>query len=103
MLWPPPSPTPSHPFRPTLLFFGGSLRLEQLSYSGGARQAYHQHVLLRNHPRVQYGGDLRAYRNSTFCFCPYGDGWGNRLPHAVLGGCIPVIVQVWGRTRVAGG
>ena len=33
-------------------------------------------------------------RESDFCFAPYGTGFGNRLPHSVLGGCIPVIVQV---------
>ena len=74
-----------------LLYFGGSWRLDQLSYSGGARQAYYKHIHLQNDSRVKFGGS--AYHESQFCFIPYGEGWGNRLPLAVLHGCLPVIVQ----------
>ena len=35
-----------------------------------------------------------AHRASDFCFAPYGGGYGNRLPHIAIGGCVPVTVQV---------
>ena len=35
-----------------------------------------------------------ALRESTFCFVPYGDGWGSRIVHVMHGACIPIIVQV---------
>jgi len=78
--------------RKYLLYFGGGFRHTR-SYSGGARQAYKQHVLSKNDPRVKDGGHIDMYRESVFCFNPYGDGWGNRLPHIILGACIPVTVQ----------
>ena len=73
-----------------LTYFWGTFR-DQTSYSGGARQAYYKHVHLLNDSRVKFGGG--AYHLSDFCFIPYGEGWGNRLPPSVLHGCIPVIVQ----------
>ena len=48
--------------RKNLIFFGGSIRPEDPSYSGGARQAYHEFVNARNDPRVKYGGDELAFR-----------------------------------------
>ena len=81
-----------------LLFFGGAINLEQFEYSGGARQAFFRYVVNNSipHPDVVYqkkGVAIHLYRASTFCFCPYGGGWGNRLVHAMASGCIPVIVQ----------
>ncbi len=40
---------------------------------------------------------MEKFRESTFCFCPYGDGWGSRIVHAMASACIPVIVQVRGQ------
>ncbi len=48
--------------RPVLLYFGGGWRLDQQSYSGGARQAYHKHVVQTNDPRVKTGGDNTDYQ-----------------------------------------
>ena len=79
--------------RPYLLFFGGSIRPQQFEYSGGARQAFQKYVLSRKHPDVIFGGGPSRYREATFCFTPYGDGWGNRIVHVMQGACIPVIVQ----------
>ena len=82
--------------RPYLLFFGGSIFHHWMEYSGGARQAFDKHVLNKSHPDISYGGkygDSEGYRSATFCFCPYGHGWGNRVVHAIHGGCIPIVVQ----------
>ncbi|GAX73303.1 hypothetical protein CEUSTIGMA_g757.t1 [Chlamydomonas eustigma] len=79
--------------RKHLLYFGGSFRLDAPEYSGGARQAYHEHVVKKNDPRVKTGGTSEDYRSSNFCFCPYGQGFGNRIQHIVLAGCVPVTVQ----------
>uniref|UniRef100_A0A7R9YSL4 EGF-like domain-containing protein n=1 Tax=Chlamydomonas euryale TaxID=1486919 RepID=A0A7R9YSL4_9CHLO len=82
------------PPRENLLFFGGSIRQHQKAYSGGARQAFFEYVLERHDPRVKYGGlGYDEYWRASFCFNPYGDGYGNRLPHILLGGCVPVTVQ----------
>ena len=35
-----------------------------------------------------------THRMADFCFSPYGDGFGNRLPHIILAGCVPVTIQV---------
>ena len=48
--------------RQFLLYFGGSSRLDDESSSGGARQAFHAHVIARNDPRVKIGGSLAEYR-----------------------------------------
>ncbi len=42
--------------RQYLLYFGGTFRLDSSQYSGGARQAYHKHVVEKNDPRVRTGG-----------------------------------------------
>jgi hypothetical protein len=81
------------PKRPYLLFFGGSIRPQQFEYSGGARQAFQKYVLKANPTDVIFGGGINRYREATFCFTPYGDGWGNRIVHVMQGACIPVIVQ----------
>ncbi|KAG1655401.1 hypothetical protein FOA52_016042 [Chlamydomonas sp. UWO 241] len=81
------------PPRQNLFFFGGALRLGDPTYSGGARQTLHEFVLARNDSRVKYGGPVEEYTRASFCFNPYGDGWGSRLPHILLGGCVPVTVQ----------
>ena len=47
--------------RPYLLFFGGSIQEGNPWYSGGARQAFHDHVMLRNDARVKFGGSLEDY------------------------------------------
>ena len=39
---------------------------------------------------------------SDFCLCPYGDGFGARLPYMAVSGCIPVIVQVWSKSGWCG-
>ncbi|KAG1676352.1 hypothetical protein FOA52_001147 [Chlamydomonas sp. UWO 241] len=76
-----------------LLYFGGAIRPNQKEYSGGARQAFDTHVASKGHPEVKFGGSRITFREATFCFAPYGDGWGSRLMHAMQAGCIPVIVQ----------
>ena len=47
--------------RPYLLYFGGSIRQTELQYSGGARQAFHTYIYLRNHSRVKLGGGGKEY------------------------------------------
>eukprot|EP00955_Chlamydomonas_euryale_P003896 40488-Chlamydomonas_euryale.AAC.1 len=71
-----------------------------VSYASYTRPRRHppcllpQYVLERNDPRVKFGGmGFEEYWLASFCFNPYGDGYGNRLPHILLGGCVPVTVQ----------
>ena len=43
-----------------------------------------------NGARVQLDDEISK---STFCFCPSGTGWGMRVYHVMVLGCIPVIAQ----------
>ncbi|GAX72704.1 hypothetical protein CEUSTIGMA_g160.t1 [Chlamydomonas eustigma] len=76
-----------------LLFFGGSIRRQQFEYSGGARQAFDEHVISKHHSEILIGGGTESYREATFCLSPYGDGWGSRIGSILQNACIPVIVQ----------
>ena len=43
----------------------------------------------------EFVGDMMGHmRASVFCLAPSGHGWGNRIVHAMVTGCIPVIIQV---------
>ena len=67
-------------------------------------QAFWKHIWLHNRTDVSYGHDVAQYTKADYCFIPYGDGWGNRITHAMLHACVPVIVQVGGgKWRVRGG
>mmetsp|Transcript_15713 Transcript_15713/g.28113 ORF Transcript_15713/g.28113 Transcript_15713/m.28113 type:complete len:720 (-) Transcript_15713:811-2970(-) len=89
-----------HVDRNLFLFFAGSMRHNQLLYSGGIRQMVHKLIRekYKDDPTIliKEGGVadyIRTLRNSTFCFSPYGAGYGVRFYQAVLYGCIPVIIQ----------
>lgn len=43
-------------------------------------------------PDLKFGGNtFTDGLQSTFCFIPYGLGWGNRISMAMLQACIPVV------------
>ncbi|KAG2447967.1 hypothetical protein HYH02_006996 [Chlamydomonas schloesseri] len=93
------------PERDLLFFFAGSIRPNDPSYSGGARQALAEHLkgLLGgpdkdSYKDVQfiegYTPDYEAlYARSRFCLAPHGAGFGVRLTLAMTHACIPVIIQ----------
>ncbi|KAL4427672.1 hypothetical protein ABPG75_001761 [Micractinium tetrahymenae] len=81
------------------LFFAGSVLPDHLPYSGGSRQALFRAVQEWNDPEFKMieggaGGEYEdLLRTSKFCFTPLGFGFGMRLVHAMLAGCVPIIVQ----------
>eukprot|EP00197_Chlamydomonas_leiostraca_P007122 CAMPEP_0202862894 /NCGR_PEP_ID=MMETSP1391-20130828/3761_1 /ASSEMBLY_ACC=CAM_ASM_000867 /TAXON_ID=1034604 /ORGANISM="Chlamydomonas leiostraca, Strain SAG 11-49" /LENGTH=615 /DNA_ID=CAMNT_0049542483 /DNA_START=220 /DNA_END=2068 /DNA_ORIENTATION=+ len=89
--------------RPYLLFFAGTIRDHQAHYSGGARQAFHKHLVAPDegkseadklYPDLKFGGPAsETGYQAQFCLIPYGDGWGNRIMFAAYQACIPVITQ----------
>jgi len=54
-------------------------------------------------PKPARSIDVNAeIRNAKYCLCPSGTGWGMRAVHAILLGCVPVVVQHDGiNSRVA--
>ncbi|KAG1665066.1 hypothetical protein FOA52_012485 [Chlamydomonas sp. UWO 241] len=88
--------------RTLLFFFAGGVREDDMTISGGARQAVAK--VLRAHANDTEYSDIlfkegrvdnydQMFLNSTFCIAPYGYGWGLRLPIAVVHGCVPIITQ----------
>lgn len=92
-----------------LLFFAGSIHMDEPEYSGGVRQELWRlwqadklgdRVLISDKNKLPDFEDL--VRSSKFCLAPWGHGWGNRLGLYMIMGCVPVIVQVRaGHTYVA--
>jgi len=52
--------------------------LPDVGYDDGTRSMHHY---------------IQELQRSKFCMAPYGHGWGIRLQHAILHGCVPVIIQ----------
>jgi hypothetical protein len=70
------------------------------NYSGNVRQQLHkmfnsnEHGGLPVHIWEGFSSHYSQLRSSAkFCLAPYGYGWGSRLAHMVLAGCVPVIIQ----------
>lgn len=42
---------------------------------------------------IWFPSNQGSYDNATFCFIPYGHGWGSRIFTAMVHMCIPVIMQ----------
>ncbi|KAG2439616.1 hypothetical protein HXX76_004968 [Chlamydomonas incerta] len=91
-----------------LFFFSGDVRHHEPEYSGGVRQALS--ALLSNTTSGGAGvpADVvfkagfqpitaeeyeQLLGSAKFCLAPYGHGWGIRLTHALMHGCVPVIIQ----------
>ena len=82
----------------TLLFFAGSIRVDEDEYSGGARQEVAKWYKVWNASDVDFnegfvGNYYKSMHDSLFCFAPYGHGFGVRVSLAVMAGCIPVVIQ----------
>jgi hypothetical protein len=86
--------------RSILFFFAGGVWMDNLNYSGGARQALFNYLHALKPPPddvIVSKEKLHDYQllflRSKFCIAPYGAGWGLRLSWAMANGCIPVIIQ----------
>lgn len=85
-----------------LFFFAGDIRQHEPDYSGGVRQELSRVLEGVKEPDVVFfsGGkrvDAAEYESllgrSRFCLAPYGHGWSMRLSHALMHGCVPVVLQ----------
>lgn len=85
-----------------LFFFSGDIRHNEPEYSGGVRQDLSKILQDHKYPDVVFEGGFqklgaqeyeRLLSHTKFCLAPYGHGWGIRLTHALMHGCVPVIIQ----------
>ena len=80
----PPPPAPHCRCRRRLFFFAGSVRENDLTYSGGTRQALHKLALEWNDPEFgvvegYVGGSYgERLQQSKFCLAPYGCAAGGK-------------------------
>ncbi|GLI67688.1 hypothetical protein VaNZ11_011952 [Volvox africanus] len=91
------------PERYLLFFFAGSVRMHDMSYSNGVRQALFNHLKALFASNGNYSDILfvegytasygELYMRSRFCLAPHGGGFGVRLTLAMAHACIPVIIQ----------
>ncbi|GIL78577.1 hypothetical protein Vretimale_6191 [Volvox reticuliferus] len=91
------------PQRDLLFFFAGTVRPNDMAYSGGARQALFTHLKELLASGANYSDILfvegfthnynELYLRSRFCLAPHGSGFGVRLTLAMTHACIPVIIQ----------
>jgi len=84
--------------RPTMFFFSGGLRLDSPEYSGNTRQSIASYVDSWDSGEIKFvHGYVQDYRHelrsARFCLAPYGHGFGIRIVHAAVSGCIPVVIQ----------
>lgn len=90
-------PDAEQPPRDTLLFFAGDARFYDTHYSQGVRQKLFERYSNTTVPDIVFKPSVRdmgrSMRGSKFCLAPAGHGWGSRLSHAMVNGCVPVVVQ----------
>ena len=82
----------------SLLFFAGSLRVNDQEYAGGARKELAKWYPVWNATDIDFNEGFvsdyyKSMHDSLFCFAPYGHGFGVRVSLAIMAGCIPVIIQ----------
>ena len=77
-----------------LLFMSGSVKTSALFYSQGVRKTFY--VTHARTPGVKFvvgKWKISQMRDSIFCLCPSGWGYGWRIYLAVAMSCVPVLVQ----------